>query len=47
LKTGIAYSRLKDMDSARKYYALVSQKYPRSDEARLARERLVQKNRAP
>jgi tol-pal system protein YbgF len=44
LKTGIAYSRLKDMDTAKKYYAQVIQKYPRSDEARLARERLGQKN---
>jgi len=47
LKTGIAYSRLKEMNSARKYYALVIQKYPKSDEARLARERMVQKNHTP
>ncbi len=43
LKTGIAYSRLRNMDEAKRYYKKVVQKYPRSDEARLARERLAQK----
>lgn len=43
LKTGIAYSRLKNMDEAKRYYQKVVQKYPKSDEARLARERLAQK----
>jgi tol-pal system protein YbgF len=43
LKTGIAYSRLKNMDEAKRYYERVIQKYPKSDEARLARERLAQK----
>jgi len=43
LKTGIAYARLKDMDQAKKYYGMVIQRFPRSDEARLARERLTQK----
>ena len=41
LKTGISYSRLKNVDEAKKYYRLVIQKYPKSDEARLARERLA------
>ena len=43
LKTGIAYSRLKNQDEAKRYYKKVVQKFPRSDEARLARERLAQK----
>jgi len=43
LKTGIAYARLKDMVSARKYYTMVITRFPRSDEARLARERLATK----
>jgi tol-pal system protein YbgF len=43
LKTGISYGRLKNMDEAKRYYQRVIQKYPKSDEARLARERLAQK----
>ena len=43
LKTGIAYARLRNMDEAKKYYRLVVQKFPRSDEARLARERLAER----
>ena len=43
LKSGIAYSRLKNTDEAKRYYQQVIQKYPKSDEARLARERLAQK----
>jgi tol-pal system protein YbgF len=43
LKTGISYARLKNMDEAKKYYRQVVEKYPKTDEARVARERLNQR----
>jgi len=43
LKTGISYARLRNMGEARRYFDLVVKKYPKSDEARLAKERLAQK----
>jgi len=43
LKTGVAYSRLRNMDEAKRYYQKVIQRFPKTDEARLARERLAQK----
>ena len=44
LKTGISYARLRNMDEAKRYFGIVIKKYPKSDEARLARERLAQKS---
>jgi tol-pal system protein YbgF len=41
LKTGISYARLRNMDEAKRYFEIVIKKYPKSDEARLARERLA------
>jgi tol-pal system protein YbgF len=43
LKAGIASARIKDTAASKQYYALVIKKYPKSDEARIARERLGQK----
>lgn len=43
LKTGISYARLRNMDEARRYFNLVVKRFPKSDEARLAKERLAQK----
>jgi tol-pal system protein YbgF len=43
LKTGISYARLRNMDEAKRYFDMVIKKYPKSDEARLARERLAKK----
>jgi tol-pal system protein YbgF len=43
LKTGISYARLRNMEAAKRYFEIVIKKYPKSDEARLAKERLAQK----
>lgn len=43
LKTGISFARLRNMDEAKKYYRIVIQRFPKSDEARLARERLAER----
>jgi tol-pal system protein YbgF len=44
LKTGISYARLRNTDEAKRYFETVIKKYPKSDEARLARERLAKKS---
>ncbi|HEY7727549.1 MAG TPA: tol-pal system protein YbgF [Candidatus Eisenbacteria bacterium] len=43
LKTGISYARLRNVGEAKRYFETVIKRYPKSDEARLARERLAQK----
>jgi tol-pal system protein YbgF len=43
LKTGYALARLNQADEAKQYFQQVIQKFPKSDEARLARERLASK----
>lgn len=43
LKTGYALARLNRADEARKYFEEVVKKFPKGDEARLARERLGSK----
>jgi len=42
LKAGMASARIKDYPASKRYYQLVIQRYPKSDEARLARERLLE-----
>ncbi|MBI4364633.1 MAG: tetratricopeptide repeat protein, partial [Candidatus Latescibacteria bacterium] len=43
LKTGISYGRLKNTEEAKKYYRMVIQRFPKSDEARIAKERLAER----
>jgi tol-pal system protein YbgF len=44
LKTGYALARLNRADEAKKFFEEVIKKYPKGDEARLARERLASKS---
>jgi tol-pal system protein YbgF len=44
LKTGYALARLNRSEEARKFFEDVVKRYPKSDEARLARERLASKS---
>ncbi|HEY6572121.1 MAG TPA: tol-pal system protein YbgF [Candidatus Eisenbacteria bacterium] len=44
LKTGYAHARMNRPEEAKKSFRLVVQRYPKSDEARLAKERLASKS---
>jgi len=47
LKAGIASARIGEKAAAHKYFVLVIQRFPKSDEARIARERMAQKSGKP
>ncbi len=47
LKAGIASTRIKETAAAHRYFLLVIQRFPKSDEARIARERMTQKSGKP